>query len=86
MRNLLIIIGYRGCGMEVLENMMVVFKLVKENGVLGVEFDLDFIKDGVLVIIYDLIVDCIIDGYGKVCDFIYEEIRWFNVLVKYLFG
>lgn len=72
MRNLLIIIGYRGCGMEVLENMMVVFKLVKENGVLGVEFDLDFIKDGVLVIIYDLIVDCIIDGYGKVCDFIYE--------------
>lgn len=72
MRNLLIIIGYRGCGMEVLENMMVVFKLVKENGVLGVEFDLDFIKDGVLVIIYDLIVDCMIDGYGKVCDFIYE--------------
>jgi len=85
-RNSPIILGHRGCGIEAPENTMAAFKLAKENGALGVEFDLDFTKDGVPVIIHDSTVDRTTDGHGKVCDFTYEQIRRLNASAKHPLG
>lgn len=74
-KSLLIIIVYCGGFLEVLENMLVVFRMVKENGVDGVEFDVDFMKDGKVVVIYDFIVDRMINGKGLVSDYNFEEFR-----------
>lgn len=78
-----VIIGHRGCSLEAPENTLAAFKLAKENGAQGVEFDLDFTKDGVPVIIHDSTVDRTTDGHGKVRDFIYEEIRRLNASAKH---
>ncbi|XP_058971033.1 glycerophosphodiester phosphodiesterase 1 isoform X2 [Pocillopora verrucosa] len=78
-----VIIGHRGCSLEAPENTLAAFKLAKENGAQGVEFDLDFTKDGVPVIIHDSTVDRTTDGHGKVRDFTYEEIRRLNASAKH---
>lgn len=85
-RNSPIIIGHRGGGLEAPENTLAAFKLAKENGATGVEFDLDFTKDGVPVIIHDSTVDRTTDGTGKVCDFTYDEIRQLNASAKHPLG
>ena len=78
-----IIIGHRGGGLEAPENTLAAFKLAKENGATGVEFDLDFTKDGIPVIIHDSTVDRTTDGTGKVCDFTYDEIRRLDASAKH---
>lgn len=85
-RNSPIIIAHRGGGLEAPENTLAAFKLAKENGALGVEFDLDFTKDGVPVIIHDSTVDRTTDGHGQVYDFTYEEIRRLNASAKHPLG
>lgn len=45
-------------------NIVDVFVKVVKNGVIGVELDIEFIFDGVFVLMYDNIVDRIIDGFG----------------------
>lgn len=82
-RNSPIIIGHRGCSKEAPENTLAAFKLAKENGATGVEFDLDFTKDGVPVIIHDSTVDRTTDGTGKVSDFTYDEIRRLSASAKH---
>ena len=81
-----IIIGHRGGGLEAPENTLAAIKLAKENGATGVEFDLDFTKDGVPIVIHDSTVDRTTDGTGKVCDFTYEEIRELNASAKHPLG
>ena len=78
-----VIIGHRGGGLEAPENTLAAFKLAKENGATGVEFDLDFTKDGIPVIIHDSTVDRTTDGTGKVCDFTYDEIRRLDASAKH---
>lgn len=85
-RNSPIVIGHRGCSLEAPENTLAAFKLAKENDAMGVEFDLDFTKDGVPVIIHDSTVDRTTDGTGKVSDFTYEEIRRLNASAKHPLG
>lgn len=53
-------------------NIVDVFVKVVKNGVIGVELDIEFIFDGVFVLMYDNIVDRIIDGFGRLCDLIFE--------------
>ena len=78
-----IIIGHRGGGLEAPENTIAAFKLAKENGATGVEFDLDFTKDGIPVIIHDSTVDRTTDGTGKVSDFSYDQIRRLDASAKH---
>lgn len=85
-RNSPIIIAHRGGALNAPENTLAAFKLAKENGATGVEFDLDFTKDGVPVIIHDSTVDRTTDGTGKVSDFTYEEIKRLNASVKHPLG
>jgi len=49
--------------------------MAKENGATGVEFDVDFTKDGRAVVIHDPTVDRTTNGKGLVCEFTFEEIR-----------
>lgn len=70
----IIIFGYWGCLVYELENLLVGFCYVLIYGVEGIEIDLYLIKDGVLVIIYDEILYCIINGIGQVVDYILVEL------------
>ena len=77
-RNCPIIIAHRGGPSDAPENTLAAFKKAKENGANGVEFDLDFTKDGVPVIIHDSTVDRTTDGCGKVSDYTYQDMRMLN--------
>ena len=85
-RNSPIVIAHRGGALDAPENTLAAFKLAKQNGATGVEFDLDFTKDGVPVIIHDSTVDRMTDGTGNVSDFTYEEIRRLNASAKHPLG
>ena len=50
----------------------------KENGAVGVEFDVDFTSDGKCVVIHDDDIDRTTDGEGYVCDMTLSELRKFN--------
>ncbi|KAK3740690.1 hypothetical protein QZH41_019067, partial [Actinostola sp. cb2023] len=82
-RNSPIIIAHRGGGIEAPENTLAAFRKAKENGASGVEFDLDFTRDGVAVIIHDSSVDRTTDGCGNVCELRYEEMRTLNAAAKH---
>lgn len=69
------IIAHRGGSAEAPENTLAAFRTAKENGAAGVEFDVDFTKDGRAVVIHDSTVDRTTDGSGPVSEFTFEEIR-----------
>lgn len=60
------IIVYWGSKGIYFENMCIVFREVVCVGVEGIELDVYFFKDGYLIVMYDEMVDCIIDGYGEI--------------------
>ena len=82
-RNLAVTIGHRGAHLEAPENTLAAFRKAKENGCVGVEFDLDLSKDGVPVIIHDDTVDRTTNGTGRVNDLTFEEIRRLNASVNH---
>ena len=72
------ILAHRGGSCEAPENTLAAFKLAKENGAVGVEFDVDFTKDHRAVVIHDSTVDRTTDGSGAVRHFTFEDIRKLN--------
>ena len=72
------VIGHRGTTLEGPENTLVAFRHAAESGADGVEFDVDFTKDGHAIIMHDATVDRTTDGTGHVCDYTLEEIRKLN--------
>ena len=82
-RDSLMIIGHRGGCIEAPENTIAAFKKAKENGASGVEFDIDFTKDGIPIIIHDATVNRTTDGSGNVGDFTYDEMRKLNASAKH---
>jgi len=77
------IIAHRGGSSEAPENTLAAFRTAKENGATGVEFDVDFTKDGRAVVIHDSTVDRTTDGSGPVSKFILEEIRKLDASAKH---
>lgn len=75
-----IMIGHRGAMLDAPENTLTAFRVAAESGAFGVEFDVDFTKDGHAVIIHDATVDRTTDGQGKVNDYTLENIRKLNAL------
>lgn len=60
----LCVIVYCGVGKLVFENMFVVFCYGVLFGYCMFEFDVKFFGDGVLVLLYDVMLDCIMNGVG----------------------
>ena len=77
------IIAHRGGSSEAPENTLAAFRTAKDNGATGVEFDVDFTKDGRAVVIHDSTVDRTTDGSGPVNDFTFEEIRKLDASAKH---
>lgn len=77
------IIAHRGGSSEAPENTLAAFRMAKENGAYGVEFDVDFTKDGRAVVIHDSTVDRTTDGTGLVSEFSFEEIRKLDASCKH---
>lgn len=75
-----IVIGHRGARSDAPENTLTAFKSASESGAIGVEFDVDFTRDGHAVIIHDATVDRTTDGRGRVGDHSLEDIKKLNAL------
>ena len=80
-----LIIAHRGAAAEAPENTLGAFRKAKENGALAVEFDVDFTKDGVAVIMHDETVDRTTNGRGKVGDFTLENIKELDASINHRF-
>ena len=80
-----LIIAHRGAAAEAPENTLGAFRKAKENGALAVEFDVDFTKDGVAVIMHDETVDRTTNGRGKVGDFTLENIQELDASINHRF-
>ena len=78
-----IVVGHRGTTNDAPENTLTAFKVAAESGAIGVEFDVDFTKDGHAVIIHDETVDRTTNGQGRVCDLTLESIRKLNALGEF---
>lgn len=66
--------AHRGFSGKYPENTMLAFRKAVEEGADGIENDVHYTKDGVLVIIHDEKVDRTTNGTGYVKDMTYEEI------------
>lgn len=66
--------AHRGFSGKYPENTMLAFKKAIEEGADGIENDVHYTKDGVLVVIHDEKVDRTTNGSGYIKDMTYEEI------------
>ncbi len=67
--------GHRGYSGKYPENTLLAFEKAIEAGVDGIEFDVQFSKDGHLVIIHDETLDRTTNGKGRVKDLTLDELK-----------
>lgn len=68
-------LAHRGFKAAAPENTMIAFEMARQAGADGMELDVQYTKDGHLVIIHDETVDRTTDGKGWVKDFELEQLR-----------
>ncbi|GJM40763.1 MAG: glycerophosphoryl diester phosphodiesterase [Ardenticatenaceae bacterium] len=69
------IIGHRGASADAPENTLAAFALAQEQGVDGIEFDVQLSADGYPVIIHDSKLERTTNGRGRVQNFTLEELK-----------
>ncbi len=69
------VIGHRGASAAAPENTLAAFRLAKEQGAHGIEFDVQLSADGVPVIIHDDTVDRTTNGRGRVTDLTLAQLQ-----------
>lgn len=72
------VFAHRGFSGKYPENTMPAFEAAMDLGVDGIEFDVQFSKDGQLVIIHDETVDRTTTGKGLVREYTLEELQQFE--------
>src|SRR5947209_2130140 len=72
------IICHRGSSEHAHENTLEAFRATFELGGDGNEFDIRMTKDGVLVVFHDDMLDRLLDAYGDVADYSWEELQRFT--------
>src|SRR5437764_1213928 len=72
------IICHRGSSEHAHENTLEAFRATFELGGDGNEFDIRKTKDGVLVVFHDDMLDRLLDAYGDVSDYTWEELQRFG--------
>ena len=70
-----LLIGHRGASAYAPENTLMAFALAAEQGVDGIEFDVQLSADEQLVIIHDAQVDRVSDGVGRVAKLTLAELK-----------
>lgn len=70
--------AHRGASGYAPENTLEAFRLAAEMGADGVELDVQFTKDGELVVVHDEYIDRVSNGHGRVVDYTLEELKQFN--------
>lgn len=64
-----LIIGHRGASGDAPENTMAAFRMARDHGAHGLEYDVHLAQDGVPVVIHDLELDRTTNGTGRVSNF-----------------
>ncbi len=75
--------AHRGFSGKYPENTLLAFKKAIDEGVDGIELDVQFTKDKEIVIIHDETIDRTTDGKGNVFDYTYEELEKFDASYIY---
>lgn len=81
-KNSIKIWAHRGCSYDYPENTLLSFKKAAnllEQGLTGIETDIQLTKDGYIVVIHDESIDRTTDGHGCVRDFTLEELKQFKI-------
>jgi hypothetical protein len=72
------VICHRGASEHAHENTLEAFRATFELGGSGNEFDIRITKDGVLVVFHDDMLDRLLEAYGDVGDYSWEELQRFR--------
>src|SRR5438874_2881347 len=72
------VICHRGASEHAHENTLEAFRATFELGGDGNEFDIRRTKDGVLVVFHDDMLDRLLEAYGDVGDYPWEELKRFR--------
>ncbi len=72
------IICHRGASLYAHENTLEAFRATFEMGGDGNEFDIRATRDGVLVVFHDDMLDRLLEAYGDVSDYPWEELQRFR--------
>ena len=72
-------IGHRGAKGYVAENTLASFAKAIELGCDGIELDVWLTIDDEVVVIHDETIDRTTDGYGRINNFLYDEIAVFDI-------
>lgn len=72
------VICHRGASELAHENTLEAFRATFELGGDGNEFDIRMTKDGVLVVFHDDMLDRLLEAYGDVADYSWEELQRFR--------
>ena len=75
--------GHRGYSGNYPENTMLAFQKAIEVGAAGIELDVQFSKDGQLVVIHDETLDRTTTGSGRVKDYSLEELKSLDASFKF---
>ncbi len=75
-----IAVGHRGTGIGVPENSIASHNLAYEFGARGVEFDIQYSKDGEFIVFHDPNVKNKTNGEGKVKDMTLEQLKELRLL------
>ncbi|XP_056392329.1 glycerophosphodiester phosphodiesterase 1 isoform X2 [Hyla sarda] len=71
-------IAHRGGAHDAPENTLAAIRLAAQNGAVAVELDLEFTKDRVPILMHDDTVERTTDGFGKLSDLTFAEVRKLN--------
>jgi hypothetical protein len=74
----MVVICHRGASEHAHENTLEAFRATFELGGDGNEFDIRKTKDGVLVVFHDDMLDHLLEAYGDVGDYTWEELQRFR--------
>lgn len=70
-----LVIAHRGSSAYAPENTLAAFTLAAEQEADAIELDVDFTRDGHVIVMHDATIDRTTDGHGRVADLTLDEIR-----------
>lgn len=72
--------AHRGCSQNYPENTLLAFRKAAEiEGLTGIELDIQFTKDGYMVVFHDETIDRTTDGVGELRSYMLEELQSFKI-------
>lgn len=76
--------AHRGLALDAPENTLAAFRQSKSLGADSVEFDLEFTKEGIPVVLHDDTVDRTTDGVGSIRQMTFAEVEKLNAAAKFI--